>query len=48
MNKIALVAALILGTASAALAEDFEPSFGNRYPQGGAQSSTCSRAATLG
>ena len=38
MKKIALAAALIIGTATAAFAEDSSSSFGfNIYPQGGVQ-----------
>ena len=38
MKKIALTAALVLGTATAAFAEDSSSSFSfNIYPQGGAQ-----------
>ena len=33
MTKIALIAALVAGTAGAAMAEDgFDPNLGNRYP----------------
>jgi hypothetical protein len=37
ITKTALVAALIFGTASVALASEFDPNLGNRYPQAGAQ-----------
>lgn len=31
-TKIALIAALVTGTAGAALAQDFDPNLANRYP----------------
>ena len=32
MKKIALITALVIGTGSAAMAFDFDPNLGNRYP----------------
>ena len=32
MRKTALIAALVIGTGSAALATDFDPNLANRYP----------------
>jgi hypothetical protein len=37
ITKTALVAAIIFGTASVALASEFDANLGNRYPQAGAQ-----------
>jgi len=32
MKKIALITALVIGTGSVALATEFDPNLGNRYP----------------
>ena len=37
MIKTALTAALVLGSVSFALASEFDPNLGNRYPQASAQ-----------
>ena len=44
ITKTALIAALILGTASVAMASEFDPNLGNRYPAGRIR--RCWRAAT--
>ena len=43
MIKTALTAALVIGSVSFALASEFDPNLGNRYPQA---TRSCSRAAT--
>jgi hypothetical protein len=37
MIKTALTAALVIGSMSVALASEFDPNLGNRYPQANAQ-----------
>ena len=39
ITKTALVAAIVFGTASVALASEFDANLANRYPQAGAQTS---------
>ena len=40
ITKTALIAALVLGTASVAMAQDFDGNLGNRYPAYAAQQSS--------
>ena len=49
MKKIALITALVIGTASVALADEFDPNLANRYPSYAAPKlSRCSKARRAG
>lgn len=48
MIKTALTAALVIGSVSVALASEFDPNLGNRYPQATAQMQSRNVALTGG